>query len=1487
MGLYSAGNAYLQVTPSFSGIRDAMRAEVAKMGRDFDGLAEALPKAFDKASTRMEKQGKRAGEEFSGAFATTFRKRAEEAAKALGDIEPEIKGDRFKSALNDMRRAFGDLSKTKIDVDFDADTAERVIEGLGERLRHLEQNAPDVASLLNLNKAREQVEAFGKTVGQAREQAGQAGQQAGDRFAGGLAQRIQSGVTRALQQLPEYRITADSTPAQIEIERLRERLLSLSQAHIGVDVSTAEALAELNAVQAELNKLDSDDANVDVSVNAGLAAAELAGILELANRVDGKDATVDAKVKDDASKSLREIANESGVTLSRLSLLVSTAASLGPALIPVAAAGAVALSGLATAAGAALAGLGVVAIAMNGVIDAVKSMDAAQKDADKTAKSFAQSQNAIASAQDSLSSAQRSLAQTRENIAERERQTHERIAEAVQAVGRARTEAARSVRDATISATDAQRDYTLAQADAQQARRDLNEAIREAVRDLADLNSSVKRNALDQREAVLEEKKAREDLQKFLANPRATEDEREQARITFERRILQIEDLKRKGQELAEQQAEANANGVNGSKRVQQAQDRVAAADRRVEAAGQRTQRAQEDLVRARLDGAEKIQKAIKQEADARHQAQVDERQAQFQLANAQQSLAAAQRNLAQAQANAATAGGDALDTMRDKLAALSPAGQHFAKFLFSLKGQWDKLQAAAQEGLFPGLERGIAKLATDKRIEGLANFIFRVAQAVGNLFDRAVDQLKDPVWQAFGKMISEDTVPALEGMFEIASNIARGVAALILALSGFNADIGNGLVGLSESFANWATELPTNKGFQDFIAYVRANGPTVVDLIKQVAEFIGHVVVAAAPIGTKVVEGLTKMFELLNRIPTDDLTLLIGTLGALAAALVVVSAVTALVTTGIAGLIAATVVIVVAELVYAYKHFAFFRNGINAVAAAAVSLWQDVLVPAFTGIGQAASYLWTNYLSPFFQVLKTGFTTIGGLISYFYTEIFQPIFRGIAWLLTNIVGPTFSFLWTKFVRPTLSFIGVGLSILGAGFKVLMGVVQIVVKIVGGLIVGLYTGFFKPTWDLIKTGVAWLADFWEKHLKSKWQAGVDTLGKIFDKLREKVKEPIRIIVNKVLNEGLLLGYNKIAEFFHVEPHDVKIKLPDGFRRGGRIDGPGTTTSDSILIRASPGEHMWTAEEVQAAGGHGAVAAMRQSVLGGWVPGFANGGPIGDGFGDWLKKTAKTLGRKATDAFDNTADFLRNPAESLRQLAGGLIAQVPGADAPAVKVILGMPKRITDIVIDKVKGLIGFGPNRDDPPAGMGNSNGLGGSAGMMRILRAVFPGLALISGYRPGSRTLSGNLSYHASDRAVDLPARRDVAQWIWSHFGSSTKELISPWRDLMLWNGKFHKYDTSIEAQHGVFGSNAHVHWAYDQGGWLSPGVTQAVNGTGRPEAVLTNRQWRDMHALAAGASGGGNNYNFEFRDTTLDASKFRAYQDREAAMARAGRAR
>lgn len=109
-------------------------------------------------------------------------------------------------------------------------------------------------------------------------------------------------------------------------------------------------------------------------------------------------------------------------------------------------------------------------------------------------------------------------------------------------------------------------------------------------------------------------------------------------------------------------------------------------------------------------------------------------------------------------------------------------------------------------------------------------------------------------------------------------------------------------------------------------------------------------------------------------------------------------------------------------------------------------------------------------------------------------------------------------------------------------------------------------------------------------------------------------------------------------------------------------------------------------------------------------------------------------------------------------------------------------------------------------------------------------GLGITSGYRPGARTKHGTASDHGTypSHAVDmagsatgmarfftwLVGQSDVKQAFYDPLGSIFNGVWNPYRE---------------------GGHSDHVHVAtYDQGGYLPPGLTLALNKTGRPERVI-----------------------------------------------------
>lgn len=203
------------------------------------------------------------------------------------------------------------------------------------------------------------------------------------------------------------------------------------------------------------------------------------------------------------------------------------------------------------------------------------------------------------------------------------------------------------------------------------------------------------------------------------------------------------------------------------------------------------------------------------------------------------------------------------------------------------------------------------------------------------------------------------------------------------------------------------------------------------------------------------------------------------------------------------------------------------------------------------------------------------------------------------------------------------------------------------VKTVAQAVFGAVTGFVKGSIDWITTNFPKLLQI----LMYPFTKGQELIGAAWTGIKNGAQSALRFIVDKVLAfaQSILDGAGKAfgwvpglgdklkvaATEFGKFRDDVNRKLggitdqqidlsikytntgvnistPSSVGRkatGGPIHGPGTGTSDTAgLYALSNGEHVWTAKEVAAVGGHGVMENMRKSVASG--AGFAKGGAVG-------------------------------------------------------------------------------------------------------------------------------------------------------------------------------------------------------------------------------------------------------------------------------------
>jgi tape measure domain-containing protein len=457
--------------------------------------------------------------------------------------------------------------------------------------------------------------------------------------------------------------------------------------------------------------------------------------------------------------------------------------------------------------------------------------------------------------------------------------------------------------------------------------------------------------------------------------------------------------------------------------------------------------------------------------------------------------------------------------------------------------------------------------------------------------------------------------------------------------------------------------------------------------------------------------------------------------------------------------------------------------------------------------------------------VVKWFFNAISGIVMWLYNNTWKPIWDAMKQVVGAFVGWLQNTAW-PFIKKIWNAIAIATKIMkdyiAARWDEITGKIRAAYNAIAGPIAAVLNKAFnwiKSQLNILKAawGVIWdgmknkISAVWGGITKS-FNVGVDAIKKAWQKLSDTAKAPINFVINDVYNNRIRTLWNKVAEKFGIKTRLDPIK---GFARGGMV-GSGYGSKDDQLAMLTRGEGVLTTKEIRKLGGPSGFDKFRQSLAM-----YNKGGIVGgDGIGGWFS----SLVSKGKDIIQGIAGAAIKPlVNSIRNLIN---SGLPGDGFGGL--LRGGANTILNNLVSWVSG-------KDKEAGAVGGGGGIGmGWQNQIKLLRSAFPGLTLISGFRPGAHTLSGNLSYHAMGRAVDVPPIKAVAMWIRQHYGASTRELITPWPELDLRNGKFHDYDRAIDAQHGVYGNNAHVHWAMDSASVVQPGWFTGYNGTGKPETLV-----------------------------------------------------
>lgn len=723
--------------------------------------------------------------------------------------------------------------------------------------------------------------------------------------------------------------------------------------------------------------------------------------------------------------------------------------------------------------------------------------------------------------------------------------------------------------------------------------------------------------------------------------------------------------------------AEVDRARVQGAREVQQALRE----QRRTELDGIRAVKdARADERQTELDGIEAINDARRNQAqtarDGAESVGDAEREQARTAADGRESVRDAQRSLNRAQQDYKDAlrdsgevGDTALDKVRTAMSKLSPAGRRFARFLHGLAPLFYRIRAAAQEGMLPGVQRAMT-LVIQKYGPAFIRFVRHMAGTIGRLFEDLGRAFRTPAFEKFFAAFDRYAPRFLRRFGHAIIAWLRAFASWATVIMPFGLQISNMLLRMARGAARFMRSADGQKDWREFMTWSFRMLPKVWKFFRALWGAAKNLLIALAPVGAVVMSIVTSFLEWIAALPPRTLRVYaIAILGILAAFQLANAAIFIFAT--LSGGAAAPIALII--LVLAALGIAFYK------------LWQrsktfrDVFKAIWKSIKNAAVDVWKLYLKPIFDQLKKSFHEVSESISLNWKSTFRPVLHGIGtvlqWLwghvakkilkllalgfVTNIkiitftithllipgfraIVTAFRWIWTHGLKPLWGQIQKGWRGLGDGFKwVWDHIIKPAWNHVRDAAKFLWERVLKPYWDHMRKGWRNLGDdirwVWEHIIKAAWghlQDGVravrDTFKNVvqgiktwWDKMVNIAKNPVRFVVETVINKGLIGGFNKVADFLNIGKMDP-VKLPKGFARGGIPSArdmavyPGYTPGRDIgFVGVSGGEGILRPEATRAIGS-GWVEGVNQAARNGgqnavrrFLGGFARGGVVED------------------------------------------------------------------------------------------------------------------------------------------------------------------------------------------------------------------------------------------------------------------------------------
>lgn len=204
--------------------------------------------------------------------------------------------------------------------------------------------------------------------------------------------------------------------------------------------------------------------------------------------------------------------------------------------------------------------------------------------------------------------------------------------------------------------------------------------------------------------------------------------------------------------------------------------------------------------------------------------------------------------------------------------------------------------------------------------------------------------------------------------------------------------------------------------------------------------------------------------------------------------------------------------------------------QGIQAIQAGMMWLWQNVMIPAWQGIQTAIQWAWENIIQPIFTAINDVVTHllapvfvwlwqtiitpvwqgIVNVVTWAWTTILQPMFQGIWAFITDILAPVFVWLWQNIITPAWQGISAVIGFVWNNVvkPIFDAIVWVLQNIVGPVFTWLWNEIVSPAFNGIRIIIEIVWNVIRVIFDAIYHVLKDVLGPAFSWLWENIVKPV-------------------------------------------------------------------------------------------------------------------------------------------------------------------------------------------------------------------------------------------------------------------------------------------------------------------------------------------------------------------------------------------